>query len=274
MAREFSRRQLIRDGFVLSVGYACLFDVLEATGAEFPTLITYQGRLTDPAGDPVTADVDMSFQILDDEFDDSPPHVRWQETHAGADAVSVVNGFFSVQLGSFTPLTSAILSGSPEDASGPIRYLKVTIGGETLMPFFRITSAPYAISSLPGPTGPTGATGPTGPTGDTGPTGATGDTGPTGATGDTGPTGATGDTGPTGATGDTGPTGATGDTGPTGATGDTGPTGATGDTGPTGATGDTGPTGATGDTGPTGATGDTGPTGPTGDTGPTGPAGP
>ena len=81
-----------------------------------------------------------------------------------------------------------------------------------------------ADSTVPGPTGPTGA-GVTGPTGAdstvVGPTGLTGATGATGA-GVTGPTGAdstvAGPPGPTGATGAgvTGPTGDTGVTGPTG----------------------------------------------------------
>ena len=81
-----------------------------------------------------------------------------------------------------------------------------------------------ADSTVPGPTGPTGA-GVTGPTGAdstvVGPTGLTGATGATGA-GVTGPTGAdstvAGPPGPTGATG-AGVTGATGDTGVTGPTG-------------------------------------------------------
>ena len=63
------------------------------------------------------------------------------------------------------------------------------------------------ICTVPGPTGPTGATGLAGPTGPTGATGLAGPTGPTGATGLAGPTG------PTGATGLTGPTGPTGATG-------------------------------------------------------------
>ena len=60
------------------------------------------------------------------------------------------------------------------------------------------TGATGADSTVPGPTGPIGATG---PQGDLGLTGPQGDLGPTGPQGDLGPTGPQGETGPTGPTG-------------------------------------------------------------------------
>jgi hypothetical protein len=163
------------------------------------------------------------------------------------------------------------------------------------------------ISTVVGPTGPTGAQGAASTV--TGPTGATGvfsvaastppgspDEGDAWFNADTGrlfvyydgywvesASSNVGPLGPTGATGPTGPnstvTGPTGPQGPTGATGGIGPTGATGAqglyvTGPTGAQGQTGPQGITGPQGvqgtqgPTGAAGPTGPQGEIGETGP------
>jgi hypothetical protein len=127
--------------------------------------------LTDPDGEPVNGTVSMSFRLLDGNLGD--PVGTWTEAHA---SVEVSNGFFSVQLGSITPMPSGLLSGPPEDTTGPLRFLEVTVDGEVLLPSHRITSAPYAVSTsqLPGPTGPMGPTGPTGPTG---PIGSSGDSG-------------------------------------------------------------------------------------------------
>ena len=164
------------------------------------------------------------------------------------------------------------------------------------------------LTSLNGPTGPTGLKGATGPTGPTGATGTKGVTGPTGISGTKGATGPTGATGPRRpgityrgivasfsglpsggqAVGDAYYATADGhlyvwdglswtdnglaSTGITGPQGPTGPTGAVGPTGagPTGSSGAGGPTGPTGNVGPTGA----GPTGPTGIVGATGAVGP
>ncbi|MBC8344609.1 MAG: collagen-like protein [Bacteroidetes bacterium] len=164
------------------------------------------------------------------------------------------------------------------DANGGTTY---TITGTS-----QLLSVPYALyaktsgSSIPGPTGVTGAmgmTGNTGVTGSTGPQGVTGSTG-IGITGPTGPTGVAGlqgITGPTGLgiTGGTGPTGMVGIQGATGATGVMGMTGANGQQGATGMAGSTGSTGATGLMGNTGTTGVTGATGIAGSTGATGATG-
>jgi hypothetical protein len=150
-----------------------------------------------------------------------------------------------------------------------------------------------ADSTVPGPTGPAGATsGILGPQGPTGPNGSTGPQGNTGADstvpGPTGPAGATsgilGPQGPTGPNGSTGPQGNTGNNGTNGPTGPQGNTGNNGTNGPTGPQGNTGNNGTNGPTGPRGNTGADstvpGPTGPRGNTGadstvpgPTGPTG-
>jgi len=168
---------------------------------------------------------------------------REDHVHPAVDLASAteVQGVLPLDNGgtgnSLSPIAGAVVYSTDEKFaltnSGSAGQVLISAGG---------FSAPVwtSVSSLVGPTGPTGMTGPTGPTGMTGPTG------PTGMTGPTGPTGMTGPTGPTGMTGPTGPTGMTGPTGPTGMTGPTGPTGPTGMTGATGPTGDVGPTGPTG----------------------------
>lgn len=225
MAHRVSRRTFLGQGVLLTASIGGLFDAFELFAQGAPMFISYQGRLTDAAGNPITntsPGVPMSFRILDGAS--SPV---WNEAYAG---VSVDKGLFTVTLGSQNPLSPSVLGDT-------VRWLEVTINGETLSPNVRITSSAYVIEAI---AGPTGGIGPTGSEGFEGPTGPLGPTGPTGATGVTGPTGNVGSTGPLGQRGFTGPTGVTG---PTGAMGPIGPTGSAGYTGPTGSTG---PTGATG----------------------------
>jgi len=252
-----NRRDFLGRSLVLTLSATWVGTALDAWGQNAPLLLNYQGRLTDPAGQPRNGNFTMGFRLVDA----SGAALGWAETQAG---VVVNNGFFSVLLGKVTPLSAALFQGPPVDAYGPQRFLEVTIGGETLAPNARIVSAAWAIAT---PIGPTGAAGTSLP----GPTGAQGPAGPTGSSG-SGPTGAQGPGGATGPTG-SGPTGAQGPTGITGPTGNSGSAGPIGPTGPTGALGPTGLFGPTGPTGP-GAAAPTGSTGPTGITGPQGPTGP
>jgi hypothetical protein len=276
-----SRRDFLERSLVWTLSTAWAGTALDASAQDAPRLLNYQGRLTDASGIPRTGVFTMGFRIVDA----GGASLGWAETQAG---IVVNNGFFSVLLGKVTALTAALFQGPPVDAYGPVRFLEVTVGGETLSPNIRIVSAAWALATTAGPagsTGPTGAAGSTGtagPKGDTGNPGVTGPTGPIGQ-GTTGPKGDTGVTGPagqgaTGARGDTGPTGPTGQ-GTTGPKGDTGSLGSTGPLGPQGPTGSAGSTGQLGSTGPLGLQGPTGPTGPTGPnplgpTGSTGPIGP
>lgn len=202
MTRPVTRRTFLGQGVLLTAAVGGLFDPFELFAQGAPMLMSYQGRLTDAAGNPVTntsPGVPMSFRILDGAS--SPV---WTESYAG---VPVDRGLFTVTLGSQSAL-------SPSVFGDQVRWLEVTIDGQTLSPNVRITSAAYVINGAAGPTGPAGVTGPTGTKGETGPAG---DPGATGPTGDRGPQGMQGMTGPTGPIGPTGPAaGATGATGPTG----------------------------------------------------------
>lgn len=219
-----TRRIFVGRGVALFLSSTWIFEALEAVAGEAVNLLTYQGRLTDPSGTPIDGLVDMSFRIVDAEIGGNglPAGAAWTESHVG---VSVHEGIFTVQLGSLTPFPADLLVGPPSDTLGPVRFLEVTIGVETLSPNLRITSAGYAMGTTVGPAGPVGPTGALGLTGPTGPTGAFGPTGDQGPVGDRGPTGDMGPFGPTGPTGPSGPTGPTGPIGvPTGPTGPTGPT--------------------------------------------------
>ena len=209
MAQWHSRRDFLKRSIVWTIGTTWVGAALDAL-AQAPQLLNYQGRLTDANGAPRNGSFPMSFAILGGTS-------SWSE----AQTVSVANGFFSVLLGSVTPFPADLFTSGQTDAYGPVRFLEVTVAGETLSPNIRIVSAAWAIGTVAGPKGPKGDTGDAGPTGPTGPGGPTGPTGFLGATGPTGPAGF-GSTGPTGAFGPTGVVGPMGSTGPTGPVGPTG----------------------------------------------------
>ena len=287
MSRKITRRSFISDTAAVSSSFLFLGLVTaqRVIAQNTVRVLNYQGRLTDPRGAPLNEMIDMTFEIVD-HLGNPIASGGWTETLLN---VPVENGFINVQLGASAPFPTTLFVGDPVDSTGPLRFLKLVINGETLSPNRRILSTPYALTVESGPTGPAGVEGVTGPqglegdTGGMGPTGSTGPKGDTGEIGTTGPPGPQGDTGEMGSTGSAGPQGDTGGMGPTGSAGpkgDTGEIGTTGSAGPQGDAGEMGPTGPqgsqgdTGDQGPPGPKGDTGNLGPTGPTGPIGPTGP
>jgi len=213
-----TRREFLAGTTLVTLASTWLGGVRSVFAQAATMLLNYQGRLTSASGQPRNGTFDMGFRIVDA----GGGSLGWSETHAG---VLVSNGFFSVTLGSNTPLTQALFLGPPVDALGPVRFLEVTVGGETLSPNIRLASAAWAIVAPVGPTGPPGASGSTGPIGPTGPVGADGATGPTGPTGPAAPdpSGPQGP-GPQGPQGLQGPQGSQGP-GPQGPQGSQGPQG-------------------------------------------------
>ena len=267
--------------------------------SQSPEKMSYQADVRDANDNLVTNQaVGMKISIL---YGSANGMLVYTETQTPS---TNANGLVSIEIGGsigFDTINWANGTYFIKTETDPTGGTNYSITGTT-----QLLSVAYALyaktsgSSIPGPTGATGAIGPQGPTG-TGITGPMGSQGPTGVgvtgavgsqgqpgVGITGPTGvgvtgSTGSAGITGSTGATGPTGAgtTGATGPTGNVGATGPyggpAGPTGNTGPIGPMGvpggSPGPTGITGPTGTKGADGQDGDTGPTGGNGATGPTG-
>jgi len=128
-----SRRSLLVQGsaFVAAAG---VFGPFRAFAAA-PLLLTFQGRLADAAGLPRNGTFPMTFRLVEANGNDLP--TPWVETWS-APPVTVVNGFFSVQLGSITPLSAAVLDSAQSDAFGRALFLQVTVAGETLSPNIRV----------------------------------------------------------------------------------------------------------------------------------------
>lgn len=195
-----SRRDFLGQSLMWTLASTWLVAARSAWSQDVPLLLNYQGRLTDAAGVPRNGSFDMAFRIVD--AGGAP--LGWAEAQNG---VIVNNGFFAVLLGKVTALSPALFQGPPTDAYGPVRFLEITVAGQTLAPNFRLTSVPWAMTTTAGPAGPAGAAGPMGVQGPQGSQGAQGLPGPTGPQGPEGQ----GSQGPQG-----GPQGPTGPQGPQG----------------------------------------------------------
>lgn len=99
--------------------------------AAVPSAVPFQGLLLDPAGQPVTDQVDLDFALFGGL---SGGTALWSETHLG---VAVTDGVYSVDLGATTPIDAAIL------AAGPV-FLEIRVDGETLVPRQQLLAVPYA----------------------------------------------------------------------------------------------------------------------------------
>lgn len=100
-----------------------------------PALISYQGYLSDVNGQPINGPTDFRFALYASETGGS---ALWTEMQA---AIPVIDGFFSVLLGSVNPL-------SPIDFEAPTRYLEVSVdtgSGFVTMPRQPLASVPYAF---------------------------------------------------------------------------------------------------------------------------------
>ena len=95
------------------------------------TMISYQGRLTDADGVPLSGDYQMGFALYDVPTGGSP---CWEETQT----VTVSDGLFNVLLGSTNSIDHSCLTGDV--------YLGIKVGDDFEMtPRELLTSVPYAV---------------------------------------------------------------------------------------------------------------------------------
>ncbi len=108
--------------------------LLFSVGSSVPSVVSYQGRVTDTAGQPLNGAYIMSFALYDTPTGGAQ---LWSETHS---AVVVTEGLFSVQLGSVTPFPAGIWD-------TPTLYLGVTVGTDPEMDRTRFICTPYAMKA-------------------------------------------------------------------------------------------------------------------------------
>jgi hypothetical protein len=110
---------------------------IATVSADAPTVIPYQGRLTDTSGQAVDATLPMTFALYATPTGGPP---AWVEAHP---AITVTDGLFTAYLGDVVPLSSAVLNDNP--------YLGLTVASDSEMtPRQRLGSVPYARTLAPG----------------------------------------------------------------------------------------------------------------------------
>lgn len=103
-----------------------------------PGLLSYQGTILDMAGTPLNGIFDIVFRLYDSQASTVP---MWEEIRIGVNAVPVKNGFFTVMLGSLTPLPITVWE-------APELYLGVRIGNDNEMsPREKLTVVPWAATA-------------------------------------------------------------------------------------------------------------------------------
>ena len=104
--------------------------LISSSSAQDTLLISYQGRLTDDGGNPITGSQAMTFTIYD-----GAGVSKWTESHG---SVQVDDGLFDVILGSQSALADTVFTGDD-------RYLGIIVGGDPeITPRTLLTSAPGA----------------------------------------------------------------------------------------------------------------------------------
>lgn len=127
------RRYMIMVGLVFSL-FVLL--VSNAWAQDSVEIISYQGNLKDNDV-PMNGTVAMTFAIFDTQTPGSDPPL-WSGTHSG---VQISDGIFNVHLGSVTPFPADLF-----DTYDNL-YLRITVGGETLLPLQQLASTPYAMKA-------------------------------------------------------------------------------------------------------------------------------
>jgi hypothetical protein len=121
------------------------FVIVLRVSAQVPNVISYQGRLTTPAGSPVP---DAGYTVVFTIYDAATGGIsKWTETQS----VTTSGGLFSVPLGAVVPISDTVFSGST-------RYLGIKIAADPeLTPRTALIAVPYAhrVSTVDGATGGT-----------------------------------------------------------------------------------------------------------------------
>ena len=102
--------------------------------ATVPELIPVQGVLADASGVPVQGEVDMTFTFYDAQTEGQ---ALWTDSYA----LDLEDGFYTVYLGSVTPLDVAAMLGSME------LWLGITVGDDAEMDRVLLSAVPFALQA-------------------------------------------------------------------------------------------------------------------------------
>ncbi|MBN1137142.1 MAG: hypothetical protein JXM73_11180 [Anaerolineae bacterium] len=125
---------------ILALAIPALAAPRYAPEATSTSTISYQGRLADSGGNPVTDYKNMIFRIYNDPVSGTP---LWQEDWVGANAVAISDGLFNVMLGSLNPDLASAIEGYDELYLG----IEVEYDGE-MVPRVQLGSVPFSMQAM------------------------------------------------------------------------------------------------------------------------------
>lgn len=110
-----------------------VLSVLTLIGQNSPTVINYQGFLTDSENSQINGSHELSFRIYETE---QSADFIWEESKV----VEIVNGYFHTQLGSINPIEQSIFS-------EPDRWLGISVDVDNeMLPRIHFASVAYAMN--------------------------------------------------------------------------------------------------------------------------------
>jgi hypothetical protein len=113
---------------------------LRAPSSTSTSTISYQGRLADTAGNPLTGYYDMRFRIYDSPTTADP---LWEEEWDAENSVAVSDGLFNVMLGSINNTLADSIEGHDE------LYLGIQVDQDSEMePRVQLGSVPFSMQAL------------------------------------------------------------------------------------------------------------------------------
>jgi hypothetical protein len=113
---------------------------LRAPAATSTSTISYQGRLADSSGNPLTGKFNLEFRIYDVPTGGVP---LWTEMWTGGNAVDVSDGLFNVMLGSIDNTLASAIEEYDE------LYLGITVGTDSEMePRVQLGSVPFSMQAM------------------------------------------------------------------------------------------------------------------------------
>src|SRR5688572_18842175 len=141
MRRSFSLRSLLRQVAALILVLHTLAPALHAVPGE----MNYQGKLTSPAGNPLTGPQTIVVEVFDDPT--AGTLLFGPESHS----VTASNGVFNLRIGSLS--APAALPTALQGAG--TRWLRLTVNGTVMSPRQQLLSTPHAMSVAAGSIGTT-----------------------------------------------------------------------------------------------------------------------
>lgn len=110
--------------------------------------ISYQGRLADVNGDPLTGVYNLEFRLYDVPAGGAP---LWEELWTGGNSVQVSDGLFNVMLGSLNPTLESAIDGREA------LFLGIMVGTDSeMIPRVQLGSVPFSMQASTVPDGSIG----------------------------------------------------------------------------------------------------------------------